>query len=222
MPLMVTNTHASGPGSLRRAINNANQSGGANTIEFSTLFNTPQTISIGRNELLITDNQLTIKGPAVGVTVRGNGSNGNNRIFELSKGASAVMSNMTITGGYLNNNGGGILNKGTLTLNNCTVSHDSAHARSYCYGGGLYNLGTVTLNNCTFSNDTVIGGALSGDGGGLYNDGIAKVTNCTFSNDTAKGLTGGYGGGIYNNKPASLVNISFANNKATHGPNIYP
>jgi hypothetical protein len=221
-PIMVSNTAASGPGSLRRAINVANQNRGANTIVFSALFKTPQTISIGKNEFLITDSQLTIKGPSVGVTVLGPGSRDNTRIFELSQGASAVISNLTISGGYINSYGGGILNKGDLTLNNCTVSHDTAHARAICYGGGLYNLGAVTLNNCTFSNDTVIGGLLSGNGGGLYNGNIAKATNCTFSSDTAKGNTGGYGGGIYNAKPASLVNITYANNKATHGANVYP
>jgi hypothetical protein len=221
-PLMVSNTNAVGPGSLRRAINTANLNGGDDTIKFSTIvFNTPQTISIGRNELLITDNKLTIIGPAAGVTVSGVGSRGNNRILELSQGASAVISHMTISGGYINTNGGGILNKGDLTLNNCTVSNDTAHARSSCYGGGLYNQGKVTLNNCTFSNDTVIAGALSGGGGGLYNGGTASVTDCTFSNDTAKGLTGGYGGGIYTNKRASLVKLSFSNNNATFGPNIY-
>jgi hypothetical protein len=216
---MVSNTAVNGKGSLRQAMIKADYSGGDNTIVFGSLFNTAQTISIGRNELLIANTHLTFKRPKARVTVLGGGSN---RIFEIAKGASAVISNMTITGGYPSNNGGGISNNGTLTLNNCTVTHCTAHAGASRYGGGLYNMGTVTLNNCTFSYDTVVGDDITGEGGGLYNNKVAIVNNCTFSNDRADGFTG-YGGAIYSNKPTSVSNITFNNNWAkTKGPNIYP
>ena len=147
---------------------------------------------------------------------------GNTRILDVVNGATAVISNMTFTGGYINNNGGGISNSGNLTLNNCTVSHCTAHARSSCYGGGLYNAGTVTLNNCTFSHDTVIGGAVFGEGGGLYNDNSATINNSTFSNDTGR-RTYGLRRRHLRKTSISVSTITFNNNSAkTNGPNIYP
>jgi hypothetical protein len=219
-PLMVSNTNGRGPGSLRQAIIDANHNGGDNTIDFTARFNTPQTISLGGIELFIKDRGLlTINGPAAGVTVVGGGG----RVFELAGYASAVISNFTITGCYEKNNGGGVLNKGNLTLNSCKITNDTAHLSGRAYGGGIYNSGTVTLNNCVFRNDTVDGTGLYGCGGGLYNSGTANLTNCTITNNTAKGgiVFGGYGGGVYTNQNISLVSTTVKGNTAKHGPNIY-
>ena len=69
----VTNTADSGVGSLRYEIGLANSAGGASTIAFGSLFNTPQTITLtsGQLELSNTTGTETITGPAVGVTVSG-------------------------------------------------------------------------------------------------------------------------------------------------------
>ncbi len=219
-PIQVDNTNASGPGSLKRAIITAD-GGGENTIAFAPGLS-GQTISIG-SELVIKNTKLTITGPAGGITVSGVGPSGNARVFNILQTASVNISNMTITGGYIHNNGGGISNSGTLTLNNCTVTHCTAIERSATYGGGLYNTGTVTLNNCTFSYDEAMGGLVYGEGGGLYNGNGKKATvnNSTFSFDRADGLTG-YGGGIYS-KPSIAGPVAYNNNYAkTAGANIYP
>jgi hypothetical protein len=83
----------------------------------------------------------TITGPAGGVTVHG----GNYyRVFEIYGPAS--ISGMTITGGRQGGygSGGGLLNYGTTTLTNCTISGNQAYR-----GAGLFNSGSLTLNNCT-------------------------------------------------------------------------
>ena len=60
--------------------------------------------------------------------------------------------------------GGGIQNSGTLTINNSTLSGNSAPAGE---GGGIYNENTLTLNNCIVAGNTAqsapnIYGAFSG------------------------------------------------------------
>ncbi len=216
----VLNTNDSGSGSLRYEVGLANAEGGTNTINFNTNpalgtnFNTPQTITLTSGQLDVTDNGLTIMGPAAGVTVSGGG---NSRILAVESGVTAIISNLTITDGSTQSDdyGGGLYNRGNLTLNYCTVSNDTAGG-SY-WGGGLYNTsgGTLTLNYCTVSNDTA-----GHYGGGLYNDsGTVNLTNCTFSNDRAGNTY--YGGGLYNNSTANLMNSTFSNDKASYGGGVH-
>src|SRR5262249_29391378 len=49
--LIVSNINDSGTGSLRAAVAQANSDGGGDTIGFSSLFNTPQTITLTSGEL---------------------------------------------------------------------------------------------------------------------------------------------------------------------------
>ena len=136
---------------------------GANTIDFdSTVFNTPQTITLtgGQLELSNTSGTETITGPAAGVTVSGGGLS---RVFQVDANVTASISGLTITEGsvsgerrwpgqlrrhdhadrlhhqrQLRRNGGGLFTDGygTTTLTNCTVSGNSASEN----GGGLYSL----------------------------------------------------------------------------------
>ena len=75
--ITVTNTLDDGSvGSLRRAVEQANAGGGAETINFDpSLFNTPQTITLtqGQLELSDTTGTETITGPAAGLTISGGG-----------------------------------------------------------------------------------------------------------------------------------------------------
>ena len=55
---------------------------------------------------------------------------------------------------------------GTLTLNQCTLSGNSATGGGIYGGGGIYNaVAQLTLNQCTLS-----GNSATDDGGGIYND----------------------------------------------------
>src|SRR5262249_49337045 len=87
-----TNTGASGPGSLRQAILDANAQQSASDITFDpTAFATPQTITLTSGQLELSDKSgtETITGPAAGVTVSGGGQS---RVFRVDKGVTASIS----------------------------------------------------------------------------------------------------------------------------------
>ena len=83
--------------------------------------------------------------------------------------------------------GGGIDNSGVLTLNNSTISHNTANGGNVAGGGagdgdgsGIYSTGTLTLNNSTVSNNQATGGSGgsmdgAGNGGGIDTSGTALV-----------------------------------------------
>jgi predicted outer membrane repeat protein len=106
--------------------------------------------------------------------------------------------------------GGGIRNYGALTLNNSTVSYNTAPADSG-RGGGIYSrsIGTLTLNDSTVSHNSA-----GGDGGGIYNAGVGAalaLDDSVVSNNTAEGD----GGGIYNHSgTVRLEDSTVADNDA--------
>ncbi len=232
LPLVVNTTADGEQGKLdlRGAINLANVQNGADTIAFDPIvFSTPQTITLTSGPITFTDTDTTtITSLAAGLlTVSGNHAS---QVFQISAGASATLSGLTITagsalfGGGVNNagtvvltdctisgstalvNGGGVYNTGTATLTNCTVSANSSQYRS----GGVYNQGTLTLTNCTVSGNSAV------MGGGMYNSrtGIATLTNCTVSANTAFAI----GGGVVNSSgggTVTLLNTIIAGNTLT-------
>ena len=117
-------------------------------------------------------------------------------IFAVSTTGMLSLDNTTVSGGDaavgsgLRNDGGGILNYGTLTLTNSTVSDNVAGG----IAGGILNYyyATTTLINSTVSGNT------ARFGGGIYNIyGTTTLINSTVSGNSALNPTGGGGGGIY-------------------------
>jgi predicted outer membrane repeat protein len=100
--------------------------------------------------------------------------------------AGASLDDVTITGGNANGggdyaNGGGLYNKGNLTVTDVTFSGNSA---SYD-GGGIYNASGTSLHvmGSNFNgNKTVNGG---GGGGAINNQATLEVRESTFSNNQA-------------------------------------
>ncbi len=173
------------------------------TVLFSSLFNSPQTITLGGTELTINKN-LTIQGPGANLlTVNGNSAS---RVFNV--GAFTVgLSGMTVTGGnaFGGFGGGGIFNNGTLTVTNSTISGNTGSD----IGGGIFNLGALTVTNSTISGNT------ANDGGGILNGGTLTVTNSTISGNTA--ALGG--GGIFNTggNTLTVTNSTISGNTANGG-----
>lgn len=157
--------------------------------------------------------------------------------------------------------GGGILNSGTVTLIDCTITgNTTGNGADYDRveevidpvtgerelkgagnggdGGGIFNRGVLTLINSTVSGNTtghggvgVIGGD-GGDGAGLINsneNGVHKMTliNTTVSGNTTgnggagvnngTGGPGGYGGGIFNNNQTIIINSTITDNAVGRG-----
>jgi predicted outer membrane repeat protein len=190
-----------------------------------------QTIVLSQE--LVVNKSLTIQGlGAQNLTIsENNGFNGGTRLFEVDGNGNLTLTGVTLTGGsagqgdynpqlpQLTYAGGAILNLGTVTLSNCTISGNRAGAGSL--GGGIYNAGTLTLSGSTVSNNW------ASDGGGIYNDflnGIsAGIGNLTITNSTVTGNTAAYdGGGIYNNGILTTTSSTVTGNSAAHeGGGIY-
>ncbi|HEY0426181.1 MAG TPA: right-handed parallel beta-helix repeat-containing protein, partial [Pyrinomonadaceae bacterium] len=186
--LIVTKTIDSNDGvcdadcSLREAIAAAAVSG--DTIAFSELFNSAQTITLGGTSLVINKN----------LTINGNGpqllkisANQMSRVFDIPVGFTVALSGMTITRGravaFVNgiNDGGGIYTKGNLTIDNCVVTDNIASMN----GAGIYNEGTLlTVTNSTISlNFTPVYA-----GGGIDGNGVVNVSNSSIINNAGSGI----------------------------------
>lgn len=224
--LSVLNANDSGPNSLRAEIAAAHS---GDTIAFAPALN-GQTITLTSGELLINKN-LTISGPGADeLTISGNN---HSRIFEVSKGAQVSVSGLTIAKGFAAN-GGGVLNNGTLTISDSTLSGNSATATAKGAthaGGAIDNFGTLSVNGCTLSANsafpgggidnnsngtvTVSASSFSGNsasiGGGVLNRGTLSVNNSLFLNNTAAS----YGGGIDSYGTATVIASTFTGNSSS-------
>jgi hypothetical protein len=141
-------------------------------------------------------------------------------VFAISSSSAIVtLSNLTIRNGFVHNSGGGISNRGTLTINNSTITGNTAFGgNSLGFGGGIANWGTITVNNSTFTGNAVGGVFGAGIGGGIANAGTATVNNSTFSANSASGD----GGGIVNEGNLRINNSTISGNKAgLHGGGIF-
>jgi|GEM_PF-733433 len=174
---------APGPtGSLRAAIICANSSPGS-IITFQTGLS--GTITLNSGELVLTAN-MTITGPgAAQITVNAAGAS---RVLDLnSTGATVIVSGLTLTNGNVGTvkDGGNVsISTGnTLTLTNDVITGGKAH-----FGGGIYNRGSLTVQNTTISgNITTLPTAADGQGGGIYTASAVQVTitNSTLSGNEA-------------------------------------
>jgi len=152
------------------------------------------------------------------VTVDGNGNynQSSSTVFTVT-GTGTAISNLTISGGWTpwNNgsppSGGGIVNSGSLTLTNSTITGNGTIAS----GGGIYNTGTLTVVGSTFSNNTAAADGF-GNGGGIDNGGgTLTVVNSTFANNSVRS---GYGGGIaVDGGTATITNSTITGNSVGGG-----
>ena len=156
----------------------------------------------------------------------------NHRGFYIHSGeVGAVICGFTVKNGYEkyfpmnadSTDGGGICVYGSgVSIQNCTVSGDTAQI----YGGGIYVLntgtGAVTLTGCTVSANTS-----RQAGGGVYNlnssTGTIVLTDCTVSGNASSDFGGG---GIYNlNNSAGTITLTgcnvSANTATSSGGGIY-
>jgi hypothetical protein len=201
---------------------------------------------------IVVDKDVTILGQSPdGTVVQGHIEFGEatHSVFVIAEGATVTFKDLTIRHGNPESNtesGGGIDNRGTVTLERCVVTENNASA-----GGGLNNFGSMTLINSTVSNNvadgsgefftkcgtaggirveqgplvlinsTVSGNRSRGNGAGIFVacKGTLESINSTISGNDA---TGGSGGGVCIRGAAKLTQSTIANNRAAQtGGGIY-
>ena len=217
--ITVTNSGDSGMGSLRQALASAVS---GDTIQFAhSAFGT---ISLTSGPLVVATN-VAINGPGASKLA----INGNNTFQDLLVNANvtAKVSGLTITGGEgptgsRYGGAGGILNDGTLTVDQCVITKNTAPGSDQ--GGGIFNLGSLTITNSVVSNNSAgVGGGIGTTGtlvvknstinansatyGGGINSfyGQLTLTNCVVSGNVGGGISGGQA-------PMSLTNCTVSNN----------
>ncbi|MGH8511540.1 MAG: hypothetical protein ACREU8_09205, partial [Gammaproteobacteria bacterium] len=124
---------------------------------------------------------ITIEGH--GSTITRDDDSPNFRIFAVNSSGDLTLNETTVSGGQVvDSPGGGVLNAGTATLTNSTVSGNGAEED----GGGVVNFGTLALTNSTVS-----GNGANFGGGGVDNSGTLTLTHSTVSGNSSGTLVGG-------------------------------
>jgi hypothetical protein len=188
------------------------------------------TLSHGQLTVDAPFNTLTITGAGSGATTIAQSVGAGERVIKLaSQDATVSISGVTITGGDQTTvdgtctptskevDGGGILNAGTLSLGDVTVSANkatggnganassgNAGAGNPANGGGICSSGPLTVFDSTITGNIVAGGnggkgssTASGgsgggaSGGGIESTGILSVARTTASSNQALGGAGG-------------------------------
>lgn len=164
------------------------------------------------------------------------------RIFYVGTGGDLTLDSVTVTGGCADGPGepapieplmgGGIFNRGNLTINGSTLAGNFALAD----GGAIMNLGHAEITDSTLEDNFAnLGGAVrTGDvfiltetrvvdntarfGGGIYGYGTTTVSGGEISGNQAFDS----GGGIYLNSlaTASLTGVTLASNLANTGGGV--
>ena len=146
---------------------------------------------------------LTIVGGWVATLNGENNASTPGHVVTVPFGVHVTLSGLTITGGYAEE-GGGIYNDGSLTLNHSPVTGNQAY-----WGGGILDeAGSVTLNNSTISDNT------GTYGGGIY----GEVGSLTLYNSIISGNRAEEGGGILSfAQSLTLRNSTVSDNTAIEG-----
>jgi len=190
---------------LRDAIAGAKS---GDTIMLDTRYSYNDTIILSGTQLYI-DKSITIDAGGMNITIN---ADEKSRVFSIASGVTVALVGLTITGGNTNNSGGGILNAGTLFLDDCTITENTAHR-----GGGISNSGTIEMIDTTISKNVS-----TSYGGGIYNwRGTTTITNSIIAENTTQYriisptvVAGGFGGGIYNGGTLTIIGTDIIGNKS--------
>jgi hypothetical protein len=221
-PFPVTSLADNGAGSLRAAIEAANDPAEADTIPIDVTGTVELTAALPP----ITDD-VAIAGPgSSSLTVERTGATGF-RIFNFGSGITSSLSGVTVTGG-LSPEGAGIRNEnGTLTLTRVVVTGneavDAGGAEVAASGGGVFSAGPLTVRESVVSDNAAraSGGTTSSFalGAGIMAYGALIVDRSTISGNAAEAHgeggshSGALGGGLrVIGEPASVERSTVSGN----------
>jgi CSLREA domain-containing protein len=235
---------ATGACTLRAAVQEADAAGGKSTITVPagryrlTIAAAPQAGSIADSDAgngdLDLNADISIRGAGVGETVIDGG--GVDRVFEADSGTTTALTDLTVTGGDSTAGGsqeidlgGGVLNKGAITLTRVELVGNKADG-----GGGMFSI----PRTMPVIRDSLIANNQAFEGGGLRIDSGATIINTTIVGNSLRtqrpeeiqdkpvGVVipavdeiSGYGGGIDHRGGADLtiVNSTITGNRAVKG-----
>jgi hypothetical protein len=237
-------TDGTGPGTLRWAILQADQTPGSNTVDLRpgtyTLTLTGGIGAPGQTGALVVQGNVTIAGAGPHKTRVNAGALGD-RAFHVTSG-NVTFSDLTITGGHAAQGGGILIDTGNVKIVHCVLATNVAAGidGGKGQGGALYqSAGSLDVSNTAVTGNSAQGGDApsdsvlnggSGEGGGFYlSDSVtAHLARDTFTGNSAQGGrgprfspdTGGFaGGGAIRaiGDSLTITESSFANNRATGG-----
>lgn len=206
--------------SLREALCAANSNPGADTISLPSGVYTLTLHGAGDDDndsgdLDITDDVIIVGEGPLETIIDGDGAD---RVFHIDpagvRSLHVQIRQVTIRNGDAGTFvGGGIYNRGKLTIKDSDVSGNTAAVFGFGLGafggGGIFNDGRLTVTDSHIHNNTLTGG--TSDGGGIYNLGTMTMTGGSISRNVS---TEGGGGGLTNDGAASLAAVAIADNQA--------
>lgn len=133
-------------------------------------------------ESVAVDKSLTLQG--AGQSVAEIDGNRTAPVLTVAAGTSVTVRNLGLVRGQ------GVVNAGTLTLQNATVAYNASPTT-----GGIRNTGTLNVLDSVVASNV----SLEDNGGGIYsNGGTVTVRGSTIAGNAANGKTGdGFGGAVY-------------------------
>lgn len=204
----VSNLSDTGAGSLRDAIDQANQAAGPDTITFASGLS--GTISVA-SEMESTDD-LTIQGPGASALTL-DGGDANRVLYSTSPATSLTVSGLTFSNGYSSSNGGAIFAQGSLGLNNVVITSSESDGS----GGGAWVVG----NELTVADSKFTGNEAGYTGGGFGSDGYSTVGTggISITGSVVEGNSALYSGGgiaLYDNYTDVVIDsTTVSGNKVT-------
>ncbi len=198
------------PGTLRQAIYDANHTAGDDQIVFAGALTSggPASINLSAAGQLSINSNVVITGPGANLlTVRaydptpetkdGLGA----RVLEIqtsAEGSRVTIQGLTLTGGDVQGDGGGIRTDGALKLVESKVTDNTASGTGMVSGGGI---AVSSIGRAEVTDSTVSGNHANGDysyGGGISSAGYLSLVRSMITGNHANrdGYTYGAGGGI--------------------------
>jgi hypothetical protein len=195
---------------LIAAINTANTNGEENTIALEAgTYTLPDidNVTDGPNGLPSITSTLTITGvdaPTTETVIEGGRAvSAAFRSFHVAPTGRLTLEWLVIRGGDVpNGSGGGLFNRGIVTMTNSTVVGNRARV-----AGGLFNRGTMTITNSTLAGNSGLEHT-----GGLFNRGRLLLSNSTVADNTAQS-----NGGLTNAGTMTITASTIARNLALEG-----